>query len=224
MGLMTVFGFDRLLRMKKVMILAVCLLACLPVSLKSHPHMWIDLQSEVVFGKDNQIAAISQQWLLGYFSSAALLEDASLHPDGVSAGLDKQVGDIINNLHEWNYFTHVMIDGEPASIDRVTGYKASIQDNRVRIEFTTALLAPAELSVSSFSYSIYDPTYYIEMFHSENAVIGFSGQTGIECEGIITEPDPSSEAVQLSQSPELDSEPDGTLGQLFAETVRVSCQ
>ena len=117
-----------------------------------------------------------------------------------------------------------MIDGEPASIDRVTGYKASIQDNRVRIEFTTALLAPAELSVSSFSYSIYDPTYYIEMFHSENAVIGFSGQTGIECEGIITEPDPSSEAVQLSQSPELDSEPDGTLGQLFAETVRVSCQ
>ena len=200
MGLMTVFSFNRLLRMKKVMILAICTLVCLPLPLKSHPHMWIDLQSEVVFGKDNQIAAISQHWLLGYFSSAALLEDAALHPDGVSAGLDKQVGDIINNLHEWNYFTHVMIDGEPASIDRVTGYKASIQDNRVRIEFTTSLAAPAELSVSAFSYSIYDPTYYIEMFHSENAVIGFSGHTGIECEGIITESTLGDEPVEATDS------------------------
>jgi hypothetical protein len=38
------------------------------------------------------------------------------------------------------------------------------------------------------------------------------------------QPNPSADAIALSQSASLDANPDNTIGRLFAETVHVKCQ
>ena len=99
-----------------------------------------------------------------------------------------------------------------------------MRENRVWVSFTTYLETPALARTQNFSYSIFDPTYYIEMYHFDEAVIGFRGDTPTGCRSEIRQPDPSSEAISLSQSPVLDTQPDVSIGQLFAEIVTVSCR
>ena len=80
-----------------------------------------------------------------------------------------------------------------------------------------------DLAVQNFSYAIFDPTYYIEMFHPEGDTIAFEGNAPADCGTWIEQPNPSADAIALSQSASLDAKPDDTIGRLFAETVHVKC-
>jgi ABC-type uncharacterized transport system substrate-binding protein len=65
----------------KIFVLVSCLVA--PVSLiRAHPHMWVDLNSQIVMGDDGMVTAINQEWLFDDFFSTALIEDATNHPQG----------------------------------------------------------------------------------------------------------------------------------------------
>ncbi|MEC7245907.1 MAG: DUF1007 family protein, partial [Pseudomonadota bacterium] len=190
----------------------------------AHPHMWIDLHTEVILQEDGKIRAIYQEWLFDDFYSTALLEDASTHPEGLEDGINAEISDILSGLQSWNYFTQILSDAEEIGLKKVTSFTAEVRENRLWISFTAYLEMPVHPLRKTFSYAIFDPTYYIEMYHLENAVVGFQGKNQNRCKGIIIDPNPSSEAVQLSQSSALDSEADASIGQLFAETVKVECE
>ena len=51
----------------------------------AHPHMWVDLKSQIVLHDDGGPSAINQEWLFDDFFSTALIEEASFHPDGIEA-------------------------------------------------------------------------------------------------------------------------------------------
>jgi ABC-type uncharacterized transport system substrate-binding protein len=101
---------------------------------------------------------------------------------------------------------------------------AGIRENRVWIDFTVAIESHVDLVAQNFSYAIFDPTYYIEMFHQEGETIAFDGDAPAGCGTEIVQPNPSADAIALSQSASLDANPDDTIGRLFAETVHVKCQ
>lgn len=193
-------------------------------SVFAHPHMWIDLKTEVIFEEGAHIAGIHQEWLFDDFYSTALLEDAAKHPDGLEQGLNAEISEIISGLHAWNYFTQITVDTEKIKAKPVQHFDTEVRGNRVWVRFTTELDRPANAATQTFTYSIFDPTYYIEMYHFEEAVVGFRGVPPKGCRSEIRQADPSSEAISLSQSPVLDTQPDMSVGELFAETVTVHCR
>ena len=193
-------------------------------SVLAHPHMWIDLKTDVIFEDTDKIVAIYQEWLFDDFYSTALLEDAAKHPDGSEQGLHEEISAILSGLHSWNYFTQITVDTTEITAKKVQHFETEVRENRVWVSFTTYLETPVLARTQNFSYSIFDPTYYIEMYHFDEAVIGFRGDTPTGCRSEIRQPDPSSEAISLSQSPVLDTQPDVSIGQLFAEIVTVSCR
>ena len=80
------------------------------------------------------------------------------------------------------------------------------------------------MKVQNFSYAIFDPTYYVEMLHFENEQVTFLGDAPEGCDTQILQPNPSTEAIALSQSAGLDLRPNSSIGRLFAETVQIKCQ
>ena len=92
------------------------------------------------------------------------------------------------------------------------------------MDFTVAIESHVDLGAQNFSYAIFDPTYYIEMFHREGETITIDGDAPAGCSTEIVQPNPSADAIALSQSASLDANPDDTIGRLFAETVHVKCQ
>ena len=188
-----------------------------------HPHMWVDLESRVVLSIDDGSVAIQQVWLFDDFFSTSVIEDSSLYPGGPNAGIQKEIERIIEALKPYNYYTEIEMGGKKLSSTLVGDVSWEVIDNRIKMRFT---VAPNESSVSDvqgWSYAIFDPTYYIEMLHAEGSSITIDGDFAQKCNSWIEQPNPSADAVALSQSTILDNNADDTVGRFFAETVHVSC-
>ena len=188
-----------------------------------HPHMWVDLESRVVLNIDDGRVVIQQIWLFDDFFSTSVIEDASLYPGGTNAGIQKEIERITEALKPYNYYTEIEMGGKKLSSTLVGDVSWEVIDNRIKMRFT---VAPNESSVSDvqgWSYAIFDPTYYIEMLHAEGSSITIEGDFAQKCSSWIEQPNPSADAVALSQSTILDNNADYTVGRFFAETVHVSC-
>ena len=188
-----------------------------------HPHMWVDLESGVVLNTDDGSVAIQQVWLFDDFFSTAVIEDAAHNPDGQNVGIQEEIDRITEALEPYSYFTIINFGGKNLTSKLIGDVKWEVVQNRIKMRFT---VAPNESSISDvqgWSYAIYDPTYYIEMLHVEGASITIDGDLAQKCSAWIEQPNPSADAVALSQSATLDNNADDTVGRLFAETVHVSC-
>jgi len=190
---------------------------------KSHPHMWIDLKSNILVNEKGLVTSVQQEWLFGDFSSTILIEDMSKHPDGFNSGLKEEISNIFNNLYTYSYFTLVKKDGVKIKLGRVVKFDAEIRGKRVWVKFKLPFVNPVDLQKTHLTISIFDPTYYIEMLHFENTEVTFLGKKPNGCVTKIIPPSPSQEAVMLSKSANLDINPDTSIGKLFAEIIDVSC-
>ena len=200
------------------------LIAGLTSSAAAHPHMWVDLESRILLHDDGSLFAIHQEWLFDDFFSTALIQEASLHPDGVEIGLQQEIAEIMTNLQPYDYFNLIKHGSDTLSVALMGDVTAAITENRVRMGFTVAIKDPVDLVSQDLSYAIFDPTYYIEMFHAEGHTIAFEGEAPASCGTWIEQPNPSADAIALSQSATLDDKPDETIGRLFAETIHVKCR
>ncbi|MBO6782074.1 MAG: DUF1007 family protein, partial [Alphaproteobacteria bacterium] len=69
----------------------------------------------------------------------------------------------------------------------------------------------------------FDPTYFVSILHLDDDQATLPDNAPDGCATAIEEPNPSTEAISFAQSLDLmDSAPD-TLGALFAERVRLTC-
>jgi len=177
----------------------------------------------VVLNIDDGSVAIQQAWLFDDFFSTSVIEDASLDPDGTSAGIQKEIDLIIEALKPYNYYTEIEMGGKNVSSTLVGDVIWEVIKNRIMMRFT---LAPNESSISEvqgWSYAIFFFFFYIERLHVEDASITIEGDLARKCSSWIEQPNPSADAVALSQSTTLDNNADDTVGRFFAETVHVSC-
>jgi len=188
-----------------------------------HPHMWVDLESRVVLNIDDGSVAIQQVWLFDDFFSTSVIEDASLDPVGTNAGIQREIERITEALEPYNYYTEIEMGGKTLSSTLIGDVTWEVIENRIKMRFTIAPNKSSVSDVQGWSYAIFDPTYYIEMLHEEGATITIEGDLARKCSSWIEQPNPSADAVALSQSTTLDNNADDTVGRFFAETVHVSC-
>ena len=152
---------------------AWCLLIGSIASADAHPHMWIDLRSQIVMQGDGQVSAIYQEWLFDDFFSTALIEEAAQNPEGVGVGIIAEVQRIVDNLQAYDYFTLVSVDDANVRLGVIESFKAELRENRIWISFSVPVSDHINVQTQTLSYAIFDPTYYIEMYHFENETVAF---------------------------------------------------
>ena len=223
MKLMGYTTFVTKLNLKRYVLIAWALFATSLSTAEAHPHMWIDLKSEVIIQDQTLVSAIYQEWLFDDFFSATLIEEASQNPKGREVGIKSVVGEILDNLKPHDYFTLINVNGKKISSNPIKSFEVEVRENRVWVGFLLPLSKEVDITAQALAYSIFDPTFYIEMLYFEGETVSFAGDAAASCSSKILQPNPSNEAVLLSRSPELDQVPDQSIGELFAETVMVNC-
>ena len=188
-----------------------------------HPHMWVDLESRVVLSSGDDGIIIQQVWLFDDFFSTSVIEDASLNPEGKNVGIQEEVDRILVALEPYNYFTTIKFDGKNLSSKLVGDVTWEVIQNRIKMRFALTIDELVGVETRTWSYAIFDPTYYIEMLHADSATVTIESNAAVTCNSWIEQPNPSADAVALSQSTTLDKNADDTVGRFFAETVHVSC-
>jgi len=194
-----------------------------PISAIAHPHAWIDLQSQVLLDDNGFVRALQFDWVFDDYYTVAIAESGQ-PLDQISGDVWTEIaGRNLSNLTEYNYFTAVKVDDQAVELGVVSNYEGGLRDGRMWMRFEVPLKEPIDPRNGSLSFSVYDPTYYIEIVHLEDDIIAFDGPSSDSCQGEIVQPNPTFEQVSLAAALDKDESAGDGLGELFAETVLIHC-
>ncbi|MEM8688607.1 MAG: DUF1007 family protein [Pseudomonadota bacterium] len=189
----------------------------------AHPHAWIDLRSTVVLNKAGQAIALEQEWLFDDFYTAVATE-ASDGAKGKKTDWMELAKTNLDSLKAYNYFTEIRSGGEKVTLGTVTDYDSEVRGGRLWMRFVVPFESPVDPKATDFSFSVFDPSYYIEILHMKGDVVAFRGPSATSCRGHILTPTPTTEMLLLAQAIDDNAKTNDGLGKLFAERVDISCR
>jgi ABC-type uncharacterized transport system substrate-binding protein len=187
----------------------------------AHPHAWIDFEATVRFDDGRHVTGLEVNWLFDDFYTAFIVD--GFEKDGIDQqqGLLELASINLNNLREYDYFADLKADGQALELDDVETFETGVEDGRLWLKFTLQLAERVDPEGQQFSYSFYDPTYYVEVLHAEGSQPAVAGRD--DCSVRILPPNPTPEMVALAYSLDQDAEAPDTLGAMFAETAVLAC-
>ncbi len=142
----------------------------------AHPHVWITNVSTFVF-EDRQVVGVRQRWTFDEFFGSFVIEEHDQDGDGTfdpaeTAALREGAFD---NLREFDYFTHLRVDGASLPLREIEAFEARIEDGVLVYEFMLPLPAPVDPARSDLALGVYDAEYYVELLLDEHDPVRFAG-------------------------------------------------
>ena len=194
-------------------------------SAAAHPHSFISLQSEPVV-KDGLLSAFKMRWTMDEITSSDLLYDAGNAKPG-SEIWKKLAAEVMANVLGQHYFTEFWHNGEKVKfLNRPTQYGMTRHEHQAVLTFILPLAEPQPLAGQKYTFSTFDPSYYVDMSYAEDDDVTLPEAVQKSCSVSVETPEPSDETLNFASSLDKDDAPpeDMDLGKQFAQTVRLQCQ
>lgn len=177
-------------------------LLALPGPALAHPHVFVVVKSELVFGTDGKVEAIRHAWQFDEFYSAFAVQ--GLGKDGkqpTREDLAPLAKVNVESLAEFGWFTVGKVSGKVVEFAEPKDYWLDeAADKLVTLHFTLPLKTPAS-AAKAFSLQVYDPTYFISFDFDDKAAVTLAGAPG-GCTASVNKPAPliADETKKLSES------------------------
>ncbi len=191
----------------------------------AHPHSFISLQSEVMVA-DEHFYALKMRWTMDEITSADLLYDAGDAPAG-SEVWKKLAAEVMANVLGQHYFTEVWHNGKKVTFrDRPTSYSLARENHQAVLSFVLPLATPQPLAGQTYTFSTFDPSYYVDMHYDNDKDARLPADLASRCTLKVTTPTPGDEVLDFANSlDKADAPPeDMNLGKQFAQQVTLQCQ
>lgn len=179
-----------------------------------HPHEWINYIVKPEINDKGEITALNEQWVFDPLAAQMMLEPVLSAPNNQEQekqmkALQKSVND---SLAEQQYFTfsqsQPFAQGENPTL--------SVRDGILHYHIRLPLKKPSK----TIQYSIYEPSYYIEMRYDEDKQIM---QFDHGCQLNIQESNPSEDMIATAYAIDIKGKGDTQLGKYFAQQSQLSC-
>jgi ABC-type uncharacterized transport system substrate-binding protein len=191
----------------------------------AHPHSFIDIQTGVVV-KNGQFTGLSMRWKMDEITSADLLYDAGNAKPGDEVW-KKLAAEVMANVLGQHYGTEVWHNGKKVKFEnRPDGYGLAREGHQAVLTFTLPLAEPQPLAGQTYTFSTYDPTYYVDMTWKNDHDISLPAAQQNACRVTLTTPEPNEKMTTYALSLDKAEAPpeDMELGQYFAQKVTLKCQ
>lgn len=210
-------------RVKQCVVLVF--LAVLSLSARGHPHSFITITNQLVVS-DGQLTGMKMRWVMDELTSADLLYDAGKAQPGDEVW-KKLAAEVMANVLGQHYFTEFWHDGKKVKFENLpTAYGLARQGHQAVLTFTLPLATPQKLAGQTFTFSTFDPTYYVDMSYEKDGDVAFSPDFTGSCKVSVHTPKPNEDMLSYAQSLDKEDAPeeDMELGKQFAQKVTVQCQ
>jgi len=200
-------------------------LAVLSLSAAAHPHSFISLKTEVV-ADDAQISGLKMRWTMDEITSADLLYDAGSAKPGDEIW-KKLAAEVMANVLGQHYFTEFWHNGQKVKfLNRPTTYGMERDGHQAVLTFILPLAQPQPLAGQKYTFSTFDPSYYVDMSYAEDRDATLPAALQKRCTIAVHTPSPSDETRNFAIALDKDDAPpeDMDLGKQFAQQVTVKCQ
>ena len=210
-------------RVKQCVVMVV--LALLSLSARAHPHSFISITNQLLVS-DGQLTGMKMRWVMDELTSADLLYDAGNAKPGDEVW-KKLAAEVMANVLGQHYFTEFWHNGKKGKFENLpTDYGLARQEHQAVLTFTLPLATPQPLAGQTYTFSTFDPTYYVDMHYEKDSDVAFAADVKGACRVTVHTPQPNEEMLSYAQSLDKEDAPeeDMELGKQFAQKVTVQCQ
>jgi ABC-type uncharacterized transport system substrate-binding protein len=191
----------------------------------AHPHVWVVVKSEVLFGADGKITGLRHAWTFDEMYSAFATQ--GLGTDGKPPTQDQlqplaKVN--VESLGEFDFFTYPKRGGEKPEFGAPTDYSLEADANNViTLHFTLPFKTPVDAK-KPFSFQVYDPTYFVSFAFEKGAAVKLTGAPP-GCSTSTLDPNPlvAADTQKLSEAFFSNMSPGADFGIKLATRVVVAC-
>lgn len=207
--------------------LATCAVIAIVASshVNAHPHAWIDVEVQVQFDTSARVAALRMTWLFDEIYSAYVTQGLMFKGTGNTG--TQQTGRILavlmKNLARFHYMTWVESGNKQLQFGVPSDAAIDFKGRRLELIFTLPLTNSVSAREMPITYSIYDPSYYIEMLHAENKKAIRLVNAPADCHYVLKPPHPDPAQVEKAAALDRTQSAGNGLGIFFAERVTLRC-
>ncbi len=208
---------------------AAALLAMFLVSTgiaSAHPHVWVDVETEIVTGPNQEITGFRHKWTFDEMYSEFAVQGLDTNGDGIYSQEELQplAQTNVEALKEFEYFTFAFLGKDKLPLkEPAPDYRLEYKKKLLTLYFTLPLASPVPRNkITEFSFAIYDPGMYVAMTLNKKAPVKIASAKPLPCRAHIGSR-PSEQDANAAQLGE-NIDPASNLGLQFAERVTIDCK
>ena len=201
------------------------------VAAQAHPHVWIEMQSDVVFTDDGLIKGIDLEWTFDDGYAQMALDGLDVNSDGFfsPSELDPLTKENIKSMKDYEFFTVMRANGEQQKIGEVVEYGQIWSNNKLTLHLQVPLEKPIDPKKDEFVFKIYDPEFFIAIDYVKDDPVDVVGKLPESCK-LVVKPVPTDAELDQTRTmlsekgkdwkPEVSED----FGALFAQAVSIACK
>ena len=197
----------------------------------AHPHVWIEMRSDVVFTDDGLIKGVNLEWTFDDAYTQVALDGLDLDGDGTysQAELAPLTKENIASLKDYEYFAVMRANGEQQKIGEVTDFGQIWSNNKLTLHLQVPLEKPIDPKKDEFVFKVYDPEFFIAIDYVKDDPVDVAGKMPESCKldvrPVPTDAELDQTRTMLSEKgkdwkPEVSED----FGALFAQAVSIECK
>ena len=196
----------------------------------AHPHVWIEMRSDVVFNDAGLIQGVNLTWTFDDGYTQMALDGLDTNGDGVYSQeeLDPLTKENMVSLKDYDYFTVMRRNGEKLPMGEVTEYGQIWSNDKLELHFQVPLKTPLDPAKGEFSFKVYDPEFFIAIDYAKDEPVTVIGNMPKQCQ-LVVKPVPTDAEIdqtrQMLATKGKDWKPENNedFGALFAQPVLIQC-
>jgi len=212
-------------------ILTMALLACASAPASAHPHVWIEMRSDIVFTDDGLIKGVNLEWTFDDAYTQMALDGLDADGDGVysQAEIEPLTKENIASLKDYGYFTVMRFGGEKQAIGEVTEFGQIWSNDKLALHFHVPLKTPVDPAKGEFTLKVYDAEFFIAIDYVKDDPVAVLGKIPAACK-LAVKPVPTDAELeatrQMLSTKGKDWQPENNedFGAMFAQAVAIECQ
>jgi ABC-type uncharacterized transport system substrate-binding protein len=205
--------------------LALAALAFLGVTAaQAHPHVWVTMKSDVVYGADGSATGIRHAWTFDdMFSTFATQGLAAKEKGKFTREELAPLAEVnVSSLKEFDYFTKLRVNGKNTDLNQPVDYYLEFANGLLTLHFTLPLKAPAK--AQSLDVEVYDGLYFVDFSFAEKDPVRLVGAPA-ECKLAVARPGETGAAAAGKPGEAFFNSlgPGANFGAQFSNKISVKC-
>jgi ABC-type uncharacterized transport system substrate-binding protein len=198
---------------------------------QAHPHVWIEMRSDVVFNEQGLIQGLNVIWTFDDNYTQMALDGLDTNGDGVysQSEIEPLTKENINSLKDYGFFTVMRFNGEKQEIGEVTEFGQIWSNDKLQLHFQVPMKAPVDPTKGEFVAKVYDPDFFIAIDYVKDDPVTVIGNMPKSCQ-LVLKPVPTDAEIESTRSmlstkgPDWKPENNEDFGALFAQPVTIACK
>jgi len=193
----------------------------------AHPHVWVTVHSELVYGPDGAVTAVRHIWSFDdMFSTFAVQGIESKKKNQFTREELAPLAAVnVTSLKEYDFFTYAKADGQPVAFNEPpTGYYLEYDPKQTVLTLHFMLPLKTPVKAKDLTVEVYDREFFVDFGFAEKNPAKLVGAPA-QCKLSIKNPQQmdTNLAQQLSQLAGDQRDPSLTIGSEYANKIVVKC-